>query len=270
MLAKVLGQAAYLLRQLGYILRRIASLRGRQLGLFLVGSFFLSLCLVYATLRHLHYGGMGRWYWNWEVSFHPIIAYIVPPAWWSRSLNWEPTYFQEINDAPYMGTFQLPELSRPTWGNVTQHHGYWYHDSHPNFGQSPPLREDLTSPVILKLHVFTSSVHDGKREKRDLIRKVDPRLRLPKAYRHLVELKFVMGHAYRSDWSVDEEKEMALEEEQREHGDLLRLPHLFHGENLREGKILDWIEYVGSGQDGGRPAWYLFKMDDDVSGMAVL
>ena len=53
--------------------------------------------------------------------------------------------------------------------------------------------------------------------------------------------------------------------EEREYGDILRLPGLWRGENLRDGKILQWIRDVGEGKDG-RDAWYLFKVDDDVSG----
>jgi hypothetical protein len=79
-----------------------------------------------------------------------------------------------------------------------------------------------------------------------------------------VELKFVMGHAYKENWEVDQEMEDLLAEEQKQYGDLIRL-NLIHGENLREGKILDWIRASGTGDDGGRPGWYLFKMDDDVS-----
>jgi len=80
----------------------------------------------------------------------------------------------------------------------------------------------------------------------------------------LIEIKFVLGHAYKEDWAVNTELELLMEEEQKLYGDLIRL-NLEHGENLREGKILDWIHVGGSGEDGGRPGWYLFKVDDDVS-----
>jgi len=103
----------------------------------------------------------------------------------------------------------------------------------------------------------------------DSSRELSPLLNIPAPYRHLIELKFVLGHAYRGDWSVDEEMEASLGEEQAVYGDLMRLD-LEHGENLREGKILDWIHAVGSGEDGGREAWWVFKVDDDVRHSAPL
>jgi hypothetical protein len=139
-----------------------------------------------------------------------------------------------------MGEFDLPQLSPPRY-----------------------QQGKLVSPALVKLHVF-STVTAKSREKRFLVRRLSPLNNIPKAYRHLFELKFVLGHAYKPNWEVDEEMEALLAQEQEEYGDLVRL-NLVHGENLREGKILDWMRAAGTGDDGGRPAWWLFKVDDDVS-----
>lgn len=74
----------------------------------------------------------------------------------------------------------------------------------------------------------------------------------------------MLGHAEDGAGQVDEAVEALLAEEQDEYGDLIRL-HIAHGENMNEGKTLDWLRAVGTGQDGGREAWWLFKVDDDVS-----
>jgi hypothetical protein len=77
-------------------------------------------------------------------------------------------------------------------------------------------------------------------------------------------VKFVLGKPKHSDGTIDEEKQKEFADEQAEFGDLFQLD-LKNGENLREGKILDWIRAVGDGEDGGRDSLWLFKMDDDVS-----
>jgi hypothetical protein len=145
-----------------------------------------------------------------------------------------------------MGDWEIPTLTKPTF----------VHDP------SIDVRR-TTSPALIKLHVF-SMVSEKARLKRHQIRRLSPLLSIPEPLRHLVELKFVMGHAYKEHWEVDQEMEDLLAEEQKQYGDMIRL-NLIHGENLREGKILDWIRAAGTGDDGGRPGWYLFKMDDDVS-----
>ena len=208
----------------------------------LFGLVGFTLALLYFIQWCLHRSGHGRWYWNYCLTIHPALAYIIPTGRWGSSPDYPPKFFPEINSAPWMGTFSPPALTRPTYDANGTH----------------------TSPVILKLQVF-STVHAKAWEKRRQLRKFSPLFNLPPAYRHLVEIKFVLGHAFREDWSVDTELEVLLEEEQKLHGDLIRL-NLVHGENLREGKILDWIIAAGQGTDGGRPGWYLFKMDDDVSG----
>ncbi|RSH91486.1 hypothetical protein EHS25_009785 [Saitozyma podzolica] len=185
----------------------------------------------------MHKGDLGRWYYNYAAALHPALAYVVPPGDWGPVEN-PPRWVQEVYDAPWMGEFDLPQLSSPR-----------YHEG------------KLVSPALVKLHVF-STVTAKSREKRFLIRRLSPLNSIPKAYRHLFELKFVLGHAYKPNWDVDEEMESLLAQEQEEYGDLVRL-NLVHGENLREGKILDWMRAAGTGDDGGRAAWWLFKVDDD-------
>ncbi|ORY27905.1 hypothetical protein BCR39DRAFT_588985 [Naematelia encephala] len=221
-------------------------------------AIWLAISLPYLILRHIHHGKHGRWYWNYAAALHPALIYVVPSGNWGP-IERPPRWVQEIYDAPWMGDWEIPELSAPVYrqGPATA-----AKEEHANlFNVSDPSR-DLVSPVIVKIHVF-STVRSEAREKRFLIRRLSPLLNIPLPYRHLIELKFVLGHAYKPNWDVDEEMEALLTEEQETYGDLLRL-NLVHGENLREGKILDWIHAVGSGNDGGREALWLFKVDDDA------
>lgn len=194
----------------------------------------------YYKLWRVHKGDYGRWYWNYGLSIHPFLLYLMPKGDWGH-VEGTPRWVEEVYHAPWMGEFQPPALSPPVY----------------DAGR-------VISPAILKLHVFSTVTIDAY-AKRRLIRKHSPLLNLPEEYRHLVEMRFVLGHAYNEDGTVDTELEVLLAEEGRVHDDLIRLD-LLHGENLREGKILDWIHAAGTGEDGGRPAWYLFKCDDDVSG----
>jgi hypothetical protein len=133
-----------------------------------------------------------------------------------------------------------------------------------------PNPSSLSSPSIIKLHIF-STVGESSRQKRHLIRRLSPLYNVPAEYRHLIELKFVLGHSYKieENWAVNEEMEALMAQEQEQFGDMLRL-NLTYGENLRYGKILDWINAVGNGRDGGRDSWWLFKVDDDVSHAGLL
>lgn len=223
------------------LLRRKAVQRPRITGLVAV---FLLTALPYFILWRLHMGKFGRWYWNYGVAIHPIMVSLLPSGDWGGVGN-PPRWVQEIHDSPWMGEWPMPLLTKPKYDE----HG------------------KLTSPVIAKLHIF-STVQEKARQKRKLIRQLTVLDQIPEEYRHLIEIKFVMGHAYKENWEVDQEMEDLLKLEQEEHGDLIRLS-LVHGENLREGKILDWMHAAGSGEDGGRPGWWTFKVDDDVSGGVV-
>lgn len=211
---------------------------------------FVLVSAVYFTLWRVHLRNDGRWYWNWFASLHPAAVYLIPAGDWDPLVN-PPRFIPEIYDAPWMGTWELPKLSKPVYRHKTV----------PSTLENPP--SPLLSPAIVKLHVF-STVWPKAQAKRQLVRELSPIYQIPCEYRHLIEVKFVLGHAYKANWEVDDEIEASLKEEQERYGDLIRL-NITHGENLREGKILDWMRAAGSGTDGGRPAWWLFKVDDDVN-----
>lgn len=128
-----------------------------------------------------------------------------------------------------------------------------------------PVGKDL-GPAILLLHIF-SIPNTASRKRRELIRDHHPLFALPEEYRHLVEVKFVLG--YPKEECRNEalcpgvaEEEAEIEKESR-HGDLIRLEGLKNGENMDEGKTWEWIRHVG--REGGREAHWVFKCDDDVS-----
>ncbi|KAL7418343.1 hypothetical protein Q5752_006801 [Cryptotrichosporon argae] len=249
---------------LAHLRRRLTR---RALVALVLGLSLFVLAVSYFVLWRLEHGKFGRWYWNYLVSLHPYLAFVLPTGNWTPVAH-APRWVPEIFAAPWMGEYGVARLSRPVYrsgaGAGTGAHTS-NDDSHGNDYEAVHAHtriKHLASPSLVKLHVF-STVSETARSKRALIRRLSPLLAVPDEYRHLVEIKFVLGHAYRADWSVDDAMEAALEQEQAEYGDLLRLS-LVHGENLREGKILDWIHAVGAGQDGGRDSWWLFKVDDDT------
>lgn len=217
--------------------------------------------LAYYLLHRAIWGPVGRWYWNYTVAVLPASLYpLIPKGDWGP-IEGPPRFVPEIFSAPWMGEFALPNLTPPMYRPVQ------------NVSAEPHLPNRsvaLSSPALVKITIF-STVKPKAYAKRALIRRLSPLFNVPERFRHLVEVKFALGHAYRvgeegyPDWSVNEEMESLLAQEQATHGDLMRLD-LEYGENLRDGKILEWIRAVGMGRDGGRPAWWLFKVDDDVSG----
>ena len=85
------------------------------------------------------------------------------------------------------------------------------------------------------------------------------------AYRHLVEIKFVIGfNEIKEDTSSEarkwfEKEEMEMELEEREFGDLIRLKGLKGGENMNQGKTLGWMRWVG--REGGRESeWVMYAL----------
>lgn len=280
--------------------------RQRPLRALTVAVFAL---LLFALLlfQIAEYSGLGRWYWNYAVTFHPALAYVLPFGNWGPVEERRPRWVPEIYDSTWAGAWEPPVLSRPRYaatsssavhGGHTSESGNGHHALHDTitahdnddneappvvapFSEQEPDRRDrgisrqftkqhkqLVSPAILKLHVFSTAVSEKAYKRRQLFRELSPLHQLPPEYRHLVELKFVLGYPLQNngwDENVDEEAEARLQAEQAEHGDLFRLEGLWRGENLREGKILQWIRDVGLGKDSPRHAWYLFKLDDDVS-----
>lgn len=92
---------------------------------------------------------------------------------------------------------------------------------------------------------------------------------LPEEYRHLVDLKFVLGMPKEECRDRVNEvvcpgvaaEERAIQEEEQ-YGDLLRLDGLKGGENMDEGKTWEWLRHIGNGP---REAQWVIKCDDDVS-----
>jgi hypothetical protein len=92
---------------------------------------------------------------------------------------------------------------------------------------------------------------------------------IPHRFRHLIEVKFVLGRtvvtredfasAAAAESSEKEvwEEEMMIEQEQGDYGDLLRLDGLWHGENMNQGKTMDWVERVSGGEGEEREAWWV-------------
>jgi len=72
-----------------------------------------------------------------------------------------------------------------------------------------------------------------------------------------------MGYnEFRDGMSVEEREKVEMEEremmiEEREFGDLIRLKGLHHGENMNQGKTIEWMRWVG--RNGGREAqWVMY------------
>ena len=232
---------------------------GRSRRRLLVTSlivFILFLCLPYVILPHIN-AYWVRWWWNYGASFHPSLAHVLPHGQW-KPVDHPPRFVEEIFHAPWMGEWEIPRLSTPTFNP--------WDDAHSPFPPHPmasSASRGLLSPVLVKIHIFSTPTLSAQ-AKRNLIRSTSPLLNIPPPYRHLVEVKFIIGSALDSEGEIDREAEKSTDVEEAEHGDLVRLK-LKNGDNLREGKILDWIRAVGTGADGGREAWFVFKVDDDVS-----
>ena len=210
---------------------------------------FLAILVPYLGLWLSFWVGPGRWLWNYAISWHPALRHVVPPGPWD-ALSGEPIWMEQIYESPHMSSWDIPELSAPTYVDQP-------HSAHVD---GVPL---YSSPSLLKLHIF-STIRNKARSKRDVIRRLSPIYSIPAHLRNLVEVKFVLGKPKHPDGRIDEEKQREFDDEQTEYGDLFQLD-LKNGENLREGKILDWIRAVADGEDGGRDSLWLFKMDDDVS-----
>ena len=205
-----------------------------------------ALCLTWLILKLiLSVSWRGRWYWNYVVSYHPALAHLLPSGRWGP-IDAPPRFMDEVLNAPWMGEWDVPTLSAPS-----------YHRS--DTSQSGRL----SSPALLKLHIFSTPTITAQ-SKRDVIRSVSPMLNLPRQFRHLVDIKFVLGYPLNRKGDIERSLEDRIRAEQSIHRDLFRLEGLKDGENIRQGKILDWMRAVGTRLDGGREALWVFKMDDDV------
>ena len=148
-----------------------------------------------------------------------------------HNIDGVPPLIQGLLDAPPMQSWPLPTLHRPILGTKDVD------------GDQP----HLMPPFILMLHIFSNA--NEPREARDTVRAHSPLEAVPVAYRHLIEVKFVLGRSHSAA------SELALDDEQEEHGDLIRLDGLVDGDNLNDGKSFEWIRWVG--REGGREAWWV-------------
>lgn len=179
--------------------------------------------------------------------------------------NWTPASIHHVWNTPDMSRVRwttkcpavVPGVHAAKWA------GSW---------ETPRLvkpKGDELGPAILMLHIF-SIPNTTSRLKRQVIRKHHPLLAIPEAYRHLVDVKFIIGYPREECRGRLNEtlcpgvaaEEEAIAEEER-YGDLIRLEGLKDGENMDNGKTWEWIRYIG--KEGRREAQWVFKCDDDVS-----
>ena len=170
---------------------------------------------------------------------HPLITWVV-----TISPNDAPSLIPELLSARWCGSWLIPILSPPT---------FIYEQD----------REIITSPVVLMLHVFSTS-STRSRERRQLLREAGV-YDVTRAYRHLLEVKFILGRPLPPLSASEEAEEDEIAMETAKYGDIVRLDGLVGGENMNRGKTWSWIRHVG--REGGRQAWWVIKCDDDVSGL---
>ena len=163
--------------------------------------------------------------------------------------SWEwgpPKLWGELLDAPSPLTFSLPPLAT----------------------SSDHIEDAGAGAAFLALHVF-STPSAKSRQRRDLIRSLSPMDTIPEGYKHLIDFKFILGYPDPTQHQTPEvmEEERIIRDEMAKHGDIIRLKGLKNGDNMNNGKTLQWLQWVGN---EGRPAHWVFKCDDDVSGSVIL
>ncbi|WVR03582.1 hypothetical protein IAU60_000574 [Kwoniella sp. DSM 27419] len=182
-------------------------------------------------------------------------AFANTPAWLHPTLHkvlknpsdplGPPPIYPGLREAPWAGSWPVPKLSAPRYNTSDVTDG--------------PLVHQAITPALLMLHIF-STPSAGSRRRRQVIRDVDLIQAIPDPYRHLIEIKFVLG--VNLDIEANREEEAAIAREAETYGDLIRLKDLHNGENMNEGKTWEWLRYVG--RTGGREAWWVLKCDDDT------
>ncbi|ODN96292.1 hypothetical protein I350_08310 [Cryptococcus amylolentus CBS 6273] len=123
------------------------------------------------------------------------------------------------------------------------------------------LDGELTSPAVLMLHIFATP-SPASRKRRELIRSIDYFSAIPPPYRHLVEIKFIIGRYSPGHALYDENESREIEAEQKREKDLFILEDLEAGDDMNRGKTWEWLRQVG--KEGGREAWWVMKCDDDT------
>jgi hypothetical protein len=158
--------------------------------------------------------------------------------------------------ARYAAIQDMEQVRRGTWPGL-----FKCPDLEPRIAGTPGNRSDEAKieegPAMLMLHIFSTSSQRSE-QRRQLIRQYHPLLSVPMEYRHLVEVKFILGRlrpeAAKQE-STDTVPESTLEAEMSAYGDLVRLDGLMDGENMNQGKTLAWIRWVG--QDGARQSQWV-------------
>ncbi|WVQ93574.1 hypothetical protein IAU59_000649 [Kwoniella sp. CBS 9459] len=184
---------------------------------------------------------------NTPTWVHPYLPIVVKnPA----GLMGPPPIEPGLRNAPWAGSWETPRLKSPEYRLVASPRG---------------TQMRLTSPALLMLHIFSMPTA-GSRKRRHFLRGLQLNDAIPERYRHLVEIKFIMG-LQRDSESEESRKEAAEEEteiarETELFGDIVRLRELEGNENMNNGKSWEWLRYVG--REGGREAWWILKCDDDT------
>lgn len=145
-----------------------------------------------------------------------------------------PEVVPELLDAPWLKSWETPVLQRPAKdANVLA----------------------LKTPALVMLHIFSAPTRKGA-ERRAFIRKHHPLTSIPRGYRHLVEVKFVIGYPPAEHDGTTWQTQDEVRREQAQHGDLAQLEGLEDGENMNKGKTMQW---VNSGRRAGIDADWLHR-----------
>lgn len=196
------------------ITRRLTT-RGAPWALAAFGALFIAIAIFRDIKWALH--DTQRQRFNlYNVILPQRLAFAL--ADWENPERSSQPAVPELLAAPWMGTWPIPHLTSPRRENGT-----------------------LVSPAWVMIHVFSTPSAEGA-ETRAYLRSMSPLLNVPPDFRHLIEVKFVMGYIIGENWLQRE----ALDREQAKHGDLLFLTGLHDGENMNNGKTIQWIQYLGT------------------------
>lgn len=262
---------------------RYAGARRRVPGIWLAVPFLGTLVL--GSLALLYHTGQG----------------VYPESWsWSLAGNGS-SRGEKVELAKAAEAIEASTLPHVPEGNANSN--TTHPEAPATFDEliSAPALDTWRTPVVsphpggtslLLLHVF-STISPESRVRRALIRRLGLLRHVHERYRHLVEINFVLGYpdpekmavvAYGDaaaefhgdgdddgpgepnrpfDGRAAMREEAEIEREMQEHGDIIRLKGLLHGENVDHGKSWELIRWVG--RHSPRAAQWVFKCEDDVS-----
>lgn len=292
---------------------RRASRQLRHVTSCLMRFPFLTLVLLGLLGWSLH---TGHRFWRMSRN-HPLMKYHYTNVYlpwlatyekpWGMAGNWYRGTVKALYEAPWAGSWPTPELTtvvyaddpgsavigRPRAGfPITDHR---LSRRYKGMGAGEIRRQStIVSPAILSLDIFSMPTGE-KRVRRDLIRQHHPLNLVHPAYRHLIDVRFVLGRAdpllhlgeelseaesvaAATEWAAAHEEwpnwsearreaeteAKEISAEQQRYGDLIQLDGLVRGENMDEGKTIEWFRVVGTGE-AGRDSQWVVKCDDDVS-----